>query len=56
MTNYNPYNFQIKIRLFLNINYNKNSNKASLKTYQSLVENLIYFAYSTKLNISFIIK
>lgn len=48
-------NLLIKIGLFLDIDYDKNSNKADLKTYQGLVRKLKYLACSIKPNILFIV-
>lgn len=53
--NCNLYNFLIKVRLFFNINHNKNNKKTDFKAYQSLIEKLIYLACNTKPDILFII-
>lgn len=46
----------MKAESFLGIDYNGNSNETNSETYQSPVEKLIYLAYNTWPDISFIVR
>ena len=46
----------MKAESFFGIDYNGNSNKTNLETYQSPVGKLIYLAYNTWPDISFIVR
>lgn len=56
LTSYNIVNILIKTRNFIKIFKENNYKKTNIKSYQYLIEKLIYLSYSTKLNIIFVIR